>query len=71
MKYRLVSFLVYWFVRLLTLTVRLRVVGEDEADPTSGTVSHTSPLALILMGKSVGDTAFINGSEIEIVAIDP
>ena len=29
MKYRVVSFLVYWFVRLLTLTVRLRVVGED------------------------------------------
>ncbi len=29
MKYRLVSFLVYWFVRLLTLTLRVRVVGEE------------------------------------------
>ncbi len=28
MKYRIISFLVYWFVRLLTLTVRLRVIGE-------------------------------------------
>ncbi len=29
MKYRVVSFLVYWFVRLLTLTLRVRVVGEE------------------------------------------
>jgi len=30
MKYRVVSFLVYWFVRLLTLTLRLRVIGEEK-----------------------------------------
>ena len=47
----------------------LRVVGEDEADPTSGTLSYTSPLASVLMGKGEGDTVLINGSEIEIVAI--
>lgn len=29
MKYRVVSFLVYWFVRLLTLTLRVRIVGEE------------------------------------------
>ena len=48
----------------------LRIVGEDEADPKSGTLSHTSPLASVLVGKSVGDAAFINGGEIEIVAIE-
>ncbi|MGI4787223.1 MAG: lysophospholipid acyltransferase family protein [Janthinobacterium lividum] len=29
MKYRIVSFLVYWFVRLLTLTLRVRIIGGD------------------------------------------
>ena len=48
----------------------LRVVGEDEADPASGTVSHASPLVAVLMGKSVGDTASLNGGELEIIAID-
>ena len=28
-KYRLVSFLIYWFARLTAATVRMRVVGED------------------------------------------
>ena len=29
MKYRVVSFLVYWFVRLLMLTLRVRIVGGE------------------------------------------
>ncbi len=29
-KYRLVSFLIYWFARLTAMTVRMRVVGEDQ-----------------------------------------
>ena len=29
MKYRVVSFLVYWFVRLLILTLRVRIVGGE------------------------------------------
>ena len=33
-----------------------RIVGEDEADPAQGTLSHVSPLARALFGKSVGDT---------------
>src|SRR4051812_26745138 len=32
-----------------------RIVGEDEADPAKGTISHASPLARALIGKSVGD----------------
>ncbi|MBP8247448.1 MAG: transcription elongation factor GreA [Phenylobacterium sp.] len=46
-----------------------RIVGEDEADPTKGSVSHVSPLARALMGKSVGDTAMLAGAEVEIVAV--
>lgn len=46
-----------------------RIVGEDEADPTKGSVSYVSPLAVALLGKSVGDTAMVAGAEVEIVAI--
>ena len=47
-----------------------RIVGEDEADPTHGSVSYISPLARALLGKSVGDLAMVNGAELEVVAID-
>src|SRR6516164_9195116 len=33
-----------------------RIVGEDEADPARGTLSHVSPLARALFDKQVGDT---------------
>jgi transcription elongation GreA/GreB family factor len=46
-----------------------RIVGEDEADPTAGSVSHVSPLARALMGKGVGDTAVVAGQAVEILAI--
>lgn len=46
-----------------------RIVGEDEADPAHGSVSHVSPLARALMGKHVGDTALLAGAEVEIVAV--
>ena len=46
------------------------IVGEDEADPTQGSVSYISPLARALLGKSVGDLATVNGAEVEIVALD-
>jgi transcription elongation GreA/GreB family factor len=47
-----------------------RIVGEDEADPARGSVSHVSPLASALAGKRVGDTAVLAGREVEIVAIE-
>jgi transcription elongation GreA/GreB family factor len=47
-----------------------RIVGEDEADPTQGSVSYVSPVARALLGKGVGDTAMVAGGEVEIVAID-
>lgn len=32
-----------------------RIVGQDEADPTKGKVSWTSPLAMALLGAKSGD----------------
>lgn len=46
-----------------------RIVGEDEADPRSGSISFVSPVASLLMGKSVGDIVSVGDQEIEITAI--
>lgn len=46
-----------------------RIVGEDEADPAHGSVSYISPLARALHAKAVGETATVNGAEVEIIAI--
>jgi transcription elongation GreA/GreB family factor len=48
----------------------LRIVGEDEADPSAGTISYVSPFAQAVMGKSVGDCVQIAGSDSEILAIE-
>jgi transcription elongation GreA/GreB family factor len=32
-----------------------RIVGEDEANPSRGSISHVSPLARALLGKGVSD----------------
>jgi len=34
-----------------------RILGSLEADPAAGVISYSSPLAQILLGKCVGDTA--------------
>ncbi len=47
-----------------------RIVGEDEADPAAGTVSHVSPLARALLGKRAGDEAVVAGQTVEITAVD-
>ncbi|MDE2380234.1 transcription elongation factor GreA [Bradyrhizobium sp.] len=46
-----------------------RIVGEDEADPKTGSISFVSPVARLLMGKSVGDVVGASGQELEIIAI--
>lgn len=46
-----------------------RIVGEDEADPEKGTLSHVAPLARELLGKGVGDTVNVAGHEAEIAKI--
>ena len=50
-------------------TQKYRIVGEDEADPKKGMISFVSPIARLLMGKSVGDVIEASGQEIQIVAI--
>jgi transcription elongation GreA/GreB family factor len=46
-----------------------RIVGEDEADPARGTISHASPLARALFGKTIGDVVAIAGGKAEILEI--
>ncbi|NEK55857.1 transcription elongation factor, partial [Rhizobium leguminosarum] len=46
-----------------------RIVGEDEADPKTGSISYVSPVARLLMGKAVGDVVETGGQELEIIAI--
>lgn len=46
-----------------------RIVGEDEADPKAGTISHASPIAQALLGKSVDDVATLGAQELEIISI--
>ena len=46
-----------------------RIVGEDEADPKTGTISFSSPIARALMGKGVGDLVSVGTQELEITAI--
>ncbi len=46
-----------------------QIVGEDEADAAKGRISHASPMAVALFGKSVGDLASVNGHEWEIVEL--
>jgi transcription elongation GreA/GreB family factor len=46
-----------------------RIIGEDEADPSHGTLSHASPLARALFGKAVGDVVPAGSGEAEIVSI--
>jgi len=46
------------------------IVGEDQADPAMGSVSHVSPLTRALIGKRVGDEATVAGHDVEIIAVD-
>jgi transcription elongation GreA/GreB family factor len=46
-----------------------RIVGEDEADPKTGSISFVSPVARSLMGKAVGEIVGASGQELEIIAI--
>jgi transcription elongation GreA/GreB family factor len=46
-----------------------KIVGEDEADPTHGTLSYVSPVAQAIMGKPVGETVEAGAGEATIVEI--
>jgi transcription elongation GreA/GreB family factor len=44
-------------------------VGEDEADPKSGSISFASPVARLVMNKAVGDEAGASGQKLDIISI--
>jgi transcription elongation GreA/GreB family factor len=56
-------------IRRGVATQVVEIVGEDEADPARGTLSHVSPVARALFGKEVGDTIRAGQSDAEIVEI--
>ena len=47
-----------------------RIVGEDEADPSQGTLAYVAPLARALMGRKVGEVVPAGRDEAEILAIE-
>ncbi|WP_224545690.1 transcription elongation factor GreA [Mesorhizobium sp. CA16] len=49
--------------------VHWRIVGEDEANPSKGSISHVSPMAVALFGKKIGEVVTVNGKEWEIVKL--
>ena len=61
----------------MTITVRrsdgreqtFRIVGEDEADPSRGTVSYVSPLARAVVGNGAGDVVEIAGASATILDV--
>jgi transcription elongation GreA/GreB family factor len=46
-----------------------RIVGEDEADPSLGTLSYVSPVAQALIGKQVGEVVQAGTAEATIINI--
>jgi transcription elongation GreA/GreB family factor len=46
-----------------------RIVGEDEADPSRGTVSYVSPLARAVLGNGPGDAIEIAGATVTILDV--
>jgi transcription elongation GreA/GreB family factor len=50
-------------------SVSWKIVGEDEANPANGSISHVSPMARALFGKKIGDVATVNDKEWEIVGL--
>lgn len=61
----------------MTLTLRrqdgreqtFRIVGEDEADPSRGTVSYVSPIARAVVGSGPGDVVEIAGEPATILDV--
>jgi transcription elongation GreA/GreB family factor len=47
-----------------------RIVGEDEADVSQGTISYVSPMARALTGKRAGDVTILGNSTLEVVSVE-
>jgi transcription elongation GreA/GreB family factor len=48
---------------------RFKIVGEDEADPSSGTISYVSPLARAVLTHGPGETVVIGANEAVILDV--
>jgi transcription elongation GreA/GreB family factor len=48
---------------------RFAIVGEDEAEPSSGKLAWSSPLALALLGARPGDAVDFGDSRLKVVAV--
>lgn len=46
-----------------------RIVGEDEAEPSKGTIPYVAPMARALVGKGVGDVVRVGNGEVEILEV--
>lgn len=46
------------------------LVGEDEADPSQGSISWISPIAQALLGCEVGDEVQLHGQNAEILRLE-
>jgi transcription elongation GreA/GreB family factor len=46
-----------------------KIVGEDEADPSHGTVSYVSPLARAVLARGPGETVTIANREAVILDV--
>ncbi len=46
-----------------------RIVGEDEAEPSKGTIPYVAPLARALSGKAVGDVVRVGDGEVEVLEL--
>jgi transcription elongation GreA/GreB family factor len=52
-------------------TITLRIVGEDEADPATGRIAWTAPVARAILGSRPGEARELPTGTVEILAIDP
>lgn len=50
-------------------TQTYKIVGEEEADPAEGSISHTSPIAKGLLGRMEGDNVSVGDHDLEIIRI--
>ncbi|WP_256752226.1 transcription elongation factor GreA [Mesorhizobium sp. Mes31] len=50
-------------------TQTFRIVGEDEANPSQASISHGSPVAIALIGKTVGEIVQLGQRQLEILSI--
>ena len=55
------------------MSVAFRRESDDEADPASGLIAWSAPLALAMMGAEAGDTADFGGraEAIEVLSVSP